>query len=118
MISKTINKFCLNYEKIQYYKFANLDKFQTWHCHHVCELHLLNGKPLDKPVYKKQLLEKNEYYNRPPEEFIFLPPYIHTDIHQYALNGNIIKWRDLELLVENYIELIIQTGELFRFAKY
>ena len=118
MISMNINKYCFNYEKIQYYKFANLDKLQIWDCHHVRELHLLNGKSLDKPIYRRQLLKNNEYYNRPSEEFIFLPPKIHHDIHQKAINGEIIKWRDLELLVEEYIDSIIQVGELFRFAKY
>lgn len=118
MISENVKNYCFNYEKIQYYKFANLDKFQVWDCHHIRELHLLNGKSLDKPIYKQQLLESNEYYHITSEELIFLPPKIHHDIHQKAINGEIIGWRDLELLVEEYIDTIIQTGELFRFAKY
>jgi hypothetical protein len=79
-------RLCSNYSQIENYEKAVSDKTQTWHCHHRLELKC--------PVYKpkaKELMEYGLYYDRPPEELIFLTPQEHIYLHQITNNSFIGK---------------------------
>ena len=78
MISKTIKNLCKEPEKIENYEKAVADTELTWHCHHRLEIDD-NGNTV---MYKADLVEKNLYYERPPEELIFLTPTEHMRLHR------------------------------------
>lgn len=75
MISNNIEKLCTNYTKIENYEKAIADTTQVWHCHHRLEIHE------DYTNTKKDLIQMNLYYNRPPEELIFLTNAEHMRLH-------------------------------------
>lgn len=56
---------------IENYEKAIADKDKTWHCHHRRE----------NISSRKDLIIKNEYYNRPANELIFLTKSEHRAIH-------------------------------------
>lgn len=68
----TFEKYCKDYEKIENYEKALADNFKGWHCHHRLETHNSDGirRPVD--ITQKELKALGMYYNRPPEELIFL----------------------------------------------
>ena len=59
-------KYCTNYEQIENYELAKADNFKGWECHHKLEIH----DDYTNTVNDLKLM--NLYYNRPPEELIFL----------------------------------------------
>lgn len=65
--------------KIENYELAMNDKIQYWHCHH------RRGTIFSR----KELIEIGQYYNRPPEELIFLTKAEHTRIHKIG-NKNML----------------------------
>lgn len=77
MISKSITDFCKDYHLIENYEMAVNDKENMWICHHK------NGILLNKS--KEELDEMGLYYNRPPEEFIFLTKHDHKSLHNSNL---------------------------------
>ena len=64
-----------NISLIENYEKAISDDERTWDCHHRREIE----------TSKKQLIENNEYYNRPASELIFLTQKEHIALHK---NGN------------------------------
>ena len=56
---------------IENYDKAIADKEQIWDCHH----------RKGTIVSRKELIKKNEYYNRPASELIFLTEYEHKSLH-------------------------------------
>lgn len=79
MISKSIKLFCNgDITKIENYEEAIADTTKVWHCHHRLEIGP-NGEITPVIVLK----EKGLYYNRPPEELIFLSPSMHSVIHSW-----------------------------------
>ena len=82
---KHYKEYCKsNYSKIENYELAKADNFVGWHCHHKLETHCpLTGmiKPLDKILSSSSLKSLDMYYNRPPEELIFMPPKDHHSLH-------------------------------------
>ena len=70
---KQVKKYCKdNISRIENYNKAISDSEQTWDCHHRRE-----------NIYsKKELIEKNEYYNRPASELIFLTNSEHNSLHK------------------------------------
>ena len=67
-----VKKYCNeDISLIENYEKALADKEQTWHCHHRRE----------NISSRKELIEKNEYYNRPAEELIFMTHSEHTILH-------------------------------------
>ena len=65
-------RFCKEPEKIENYEKAKADNFKGWHCHHRLETHTPDGKRRDVDISHKELITLGLYYNRPPEELIFL----------------------------------------------
>jgi len=74
MISlKKVNKYCNNYTEIENYNEAVSDKIELWDCHH--------KKEIDENKPSKILIEEGLYYNRPPEELIFIKHDEHQRLH-------------------------------------
>lgn len=64
------NFYCRHPELIENYDKAIADETQTWDCHHRKEEFLS----------QKELKERNEYFDVPPEDLIFLTPSEHHRI--------------------------------------
>ena len=70
---KKAKKFCNeDISLIENYDKAISDPNKMWHCHHRKEI----------ITSKKELIENNEYFNRPASELIFLTPFEHTSLHK------------------------------------
>lgn len=85
MISKsTILVFCSgDFTKIENYDKAIADNTQTWVIHHRAETHFSNGtqKPVSAYLTKAELVALDMYYDRPPEELIFMTRSDHNSLH-------------------------------------
>ena len=81
MIAKDIEKFCKEYCKIENYEKAINDNSQIWICHHRLEIMPFSGKIMNY----KYLIEQDMYYNRLPEELIFVTMAEHNKIHRRFL---------------------------------
>lgn len=73
MISKEVKWFCRDYTQIENYNEAINDNTQVWDCHHKKEIE--EGKTC------KQLKQEGLYYNRLPQELIFLTHEEHSKLH-------------------------------------
>ena len=76
MIKKNVKYFCRDFTKIENYEEAVKDNTQIWDCHHKREI--------EENKSMQQLKQEGLYYDRPPEEFIFLTTLEHKKLH--ALN--------------------------------
>ena len=65
-------QYCKDYEKIENYEKAKKDDFKGWHCHHRLETHNSDGERRLVDITVAELQALRMYYNRPPEELIFL----------------------------------------------
>lgn len=65
-------KYCKDYKSIENYDMAAVEDFKGWHCHHRLETHNSDGERRDVDIPQKELIALGMYYNRPPEELIFL----------------------------------------------
>lgn len=68
------NCFCRKPELIENYDLAIADTTQVWDCHHRKE----------EFYSQKELIERGEYFDRPPEELIFLTPTEHRKIDSFC----------------------------------
>lgn len=88
----TVKKFCKDFTKIENYEKAISDTTQTWHCHHRLETES-TGAVVDSTM--KDLIDWGIYYDRPPEELIFLTESEHRKIHKPNKNKTFSKnWRN------------------------
>lgn len=71
---RTANYYCKEYWKIENYIDA-IKASEQWECHHRLEIHE------DYINTSDDLKMMNLYYNRPPEELIFLPEVEHKRLH-------------------------------------
>lgn len=80
---KYIKRFCKDYEKIENYEQAINDETRVWDCHHRLETHFSDGseRPKNAQLSRDELKALDMYYNRPPEEFIFLTRLSHMTLH-------------------------------------
>lgn len=89
---KTVKKFCKDFTKIENYDKAIADKTQTWHCHHRLETES-TGAVVESTM--RDLMDWNIYYDRPPEELIFLTESEHRKLHKNNKNRAFSKeWKD------------------------
>ena len=65
-------QYCKDYEKIENYQLAKKDNFIGWECHHRLETHNSDGIRREVDISQEELKALRMYYNRPPEELIFL----------------------------------------------
>jgi hypothetical protein len=68
-------------ELIENYDKAIADKDNTWDCHHRLETHTSDGERRLVDITRDELKALDMYYNRPPEELIFLTDADHHRIH-------------------------------------
>lgn len=81
MICKGIKRFCKDYAKIENYDKAIADTTQVWQCHHRLETHNLDGERRLVDISSSELIALNMYFDRPPEELIFLTHAEHRSLH-------------------------------------
>ena len=73
--------YCKYYENIENYEKALADNFKGWHCHHRLETHNSDGERRLVDISYNELKALGMYYNRPPEELIFLRKGEHSKLH-------------------------------------
>lgn len=78
--------FCVHPELIENYDKAIADTTQTWECHHRLETHNSDGEERLVPLSKSELKALGMYFDRPPEELIFMTPFEHTGLHARLRN--------------------------------
>lgn len=78
--------FCRHPELIENYDKAIADETQTWECHHRLETHNSDGEERLVPLSKEELIALEMYFDRPPEELIFLTRFEHTGLHSKLRN--------------------------------
>ena len=84
MISKYKSfTFCKTPELIENYNVAIQDNSNQWDCHHRLETHFSDGteRPKNAQLSAAELKALDMYYNRPPEEFIYLTHSEHRALH-------------------------------------
>lgn len=96
--------FCRNPELIENYDKAIADTTQTWEVHHRKE----------ELYSQKELIERDEYFDVPPEDLIFLTVAEHSKIDSHckrmseAIKGKLINRKDQSKKV-----LCVETGKVF-----
>lgn len=80
-------RFCKDFTKIENYEKAVNDTTQTWVCHHRLETHNSDGERRLVDISVKELIALGMYYDRPPEELIFLTRAEHVSLHQKGKLG-------------------------------
>ena len=74
-------RYCKDYENIENYQKAKKDNFKGWDCHHRLETHNSDGERRLVDITVAELQALGMYYNRPPEELIFLRKGEHSALH-------------------------------------
>lgn len=72
---------CEHPELIENYDKAIADTTQTWICHHRLETHNSDGERRLVDIHPEELIALDMYWNRPPEELIFLTVKEHRMLH-------------------------------------
>ena len=75
------NCLCRAPELIENYERAVADTTQTWDCHHRLETHTSDGERRLVDISRVELIALGTYFDRPPEELIFLTPEEHHRLH-------------------------------------
>ena len=78
---KYYTRYTPEVEKVENYELALKDNFKGWDCHHRLETHNSDGERRLVDISIKELKALGMYYNRPPEEFIFLTELEHNTLH-------------------------------------
>lgn len=116
--------YCRHPELIENYAQAIADTTQTWQAHHRLETHFSDGteRPRNAQLTGTELSALDMYYDRPPEELIFLTKEEHNKLHKIgtkrseetkqkmseARKGKLINHKSLSKKV-----LCVETGEIF-----
>ena len=82
------NCFCRYPELIENYDKAISGITQTWDCHHRLETHNSDGERRLVDLSAEELIALDMYYDRPPEELIFLTCKEHKLLHNQSLESN------------------------------
>ena len=79
-------KYCLcrTPELIENYERAIFDTTQTWQCHHRLETHNSDGERRLVELSSAELIALNMYYDRPPEELVFISKSEHIRLHNLS----------------------------------
>lgn len=78
---RTVKKLCKDYTRIENYDKAINDTTQTWLCHHRLETHNSDGERRLVDLEMEELIALDIYFDRPPEELIFLTRAEHVSLH-------------------------------------
>ena len=79
----TLSNYCIcrTPELIENYDKAIADATQTWQCHHRLETHNSDGERRLVDISSSELIALGMYYDRPPEELVFLTELEHKRLH-------------------------------------
>ena len=83
-MKRNFEYFCKDCEKIENYQKAKADNFKGWDCHHRLETHNSDGERRLVDITVAELQALGMYYNRPPEELIFLRKGEHTALRKVS----------------------------------
>src|SRR5574344_1703419 len=75
-------EYCKHLELIENYEEAKADDFKGWCIHHRLETHNCDGERRLVDISRAELKALGIYYNRPPEELIFMKSEEHKTLHQ------------------------------------
>ena len=81
------NCYCRQPELIENYSKAIADNSEIWACHHRLETHNSNGERRLVDILGTELIALGLYYDRPPEELIFLTQTEHMRLHRIGKPG-------------------------------
>lgn len=73
--------YCTEPEKIENFEKAKADNFKGWEVHHRLETHNSDGERRVVDITRAELKALGMYYDRPPEELIYLTGSEHTKLH-------------------------------------
>lgn len=76
------NCYCITPELIENYDKAIADTAQVWQCHHRLETHNSDGERRLVNISSEELKVLDMYFDRPPEELIFLTSAEHNSLHR------------------------------------
>ena len=79
--------YCRHPELIENYSKAIADNSEIWACHHRLETHDSNGERRLVDILGPELIALGLYYDRPPEELIFLTQTEHMRLHRIGKPG-------------------------------
>lgn len=79
--NKDLKRICKRYTEIENYETALNDKTQIWVCHHRREVQ--DGFRI---WTKEELIKVGQYYNREPNELIFMTRSEHITLHNLAVD--------------------------------
>ena len=82
------NCYCITPEIIENYDKAIVDTTQTLDCHHRLETHTSDGERRLVDISRTELIALGVYYDRPPEELIFLTQSEHQHLHNVGKPSN------------------------------
>ena len=80
--------YCSDIENVENYEKVKKDNFKGWHCHHRLETHNSDGERRLVDITASELKALGMYYNRPPEELIFLATRDHSSLHNKGKHPN------------------------------
>lgn len=84
MISEArVKKYCKDYTRIENYEKAIVDS-EVWDCHHRLESHTSDGEERLVQLSRAELKALGMYYDRPPEELIFLTHEEHAKLLSHS----------------------------------
>lgn len=85
----TPRKYCIcrTPELIENYDKAIADTTQTWQCHHRLETHNSDGERRLVDISSSELIALGMYFDRPPEELIFMTELEHKRLHNKGKPG-------------------------------
>lgn len=78
--------YCTKPELIENYDKAVEDTTRMWDYHHRLETHTSDGERRPIDITRKELIALDMYYNRPPEELIFITKEDHLSLHHKGKN--------------------------------
>ena len=76
------HNFCVDNTLIENYEKAKADNFVNWERHHRLETHTSEGEKRLVQLTPEELKALDVYYNRPPEEMIYLTVQQHRKLHK------------------------------------
>lgn len=79
--------YCRQPELIENYSKAIEDNSEIWACHHRLETHNSDGERRLVDILGSELIALGLYYDRPPEELIFLTQSEHMRLHRIGKSG-------------------------------
>lgn len=81
MNAKYYKRYCSSIELVENYELALKDNFKGWDCHHRLETHNSDGERRLVDISSKELIDLGMYWDRPPEELVFMRRREHTTLH-------------------------------------